>query len=77
MFCLDHYSKVFINLYAWFSSCCSMFLFGKPSLATEYYAIEIEHKRVSRLWCCSNCLEETNFDYILNPMINDRLEGTF
>ena len=51
--------------------------FGKPSLAIEYYAIEIEHKRVSRLGCCSNCLEESNVDYILNPMINDHLEGTF
>ena len=49
IFCLDHYSKVFINFYAWFSSCCSMFLFRKPSLANEYYAIEIEHEKVSCL----------------------------
>ena len=77
MFCLDYYSKVFINFYAWFSSCYSMFLFGKPSLANEYYAIEIEHKRVSWLGRCSNCLEKFNVDYILNPMINDHLEGTF
>ena len=54
-----------------------MFLLENEALPLNIMQIEIEHKRVSRLGCCSDCLEESNIDYILNPMINDHLEGTF